>query len=123
MAIVLNSKTYNYRGFNPQSISTYFETSAGVPSGFSPLTSRVEGTDGSGKVKTRWKLKVPIVAAVDSGCSCTGSVLREAIVDIVVTLERTATAAERTDLQARIVALVQTPEFSGSVINLVQPSS
>lgn len=123
MAIVLNSKTYTFRGFNPLSLSTYFETSAGVPSGFSPLTARVEGTEGAGKVKTRWKLKVPVIAAEASSCACPGGTLRESIVDIVVTTDRTTTSAERTDLQARIVALVQTAEFSASVTSLVQPSS
>lgn len=123
MSIVLNTKTYTFRGFNPQSISSYADTSAGVPNGFSWLTNRVEGTDGTGKVKSRWKLKVPVVAADDNDCSCTGDLLREVVVDIVVTSDRGSTVTERTDVADRIEDLVATTEFRESIINLIQASA
>ena len=123
MSIVLNTKTYTFRGFNPQSISTYAETSAGVPNGFSWLTDKVEGADGTGKVKSRWKLKVPVVAATDTDCGCAGDLLREITVDVVVTSDRGSTVTERTDVADRIRDLVASPEFRASIINLIQASA
>lgn len=122
MAITLNAKVYSFSGFLANAISTYFERSAGVPSGFSALTSKVENSS-TGNTKVRWKLKMPVVATVDSECACVGSLLREYILDIVVSVPAGSLAAERTDLQARIEDLVTSPEFSGSVTNLVQPSA
>lgn len=123
MSIVLNTKTYTFRGFNPQSISTYMDTSSGVPNGFSPLTNRVEGADGTGKVKSRWKLKVPVVTADDSACGCTGDLLREIVVDIVVTSDRGSSVTERTDAADRISDLVASTEFRASIISLIQASA
>ena len=37
MAITLNSKTYNFIGFDRNGVSIYQETSAGVPTGYSYL--------------------------------------------------------------------------------------
>lgn len=125
MSITLNTKVYNYAGHTPQSLSMYTERSSGVATGFSPLTSRVEdGNIASGaKTKVRWKLKVPVIQAAESDCACPGEVLREAIVDLVVTFDPKATATERTDILDRLQDLVLTPEFIGSVTSLVQPSA
>lgn len=123
MSIVLNTKTYTFRGFNTQSISTFADTSAGVPNGFSWLTNKVEGADGTGKVKSRWKLKVPVVAATDTDCGCTGDLLREVVVDVVVTSDRGSTVTERTDVADRVRDLVASPEFRESIINLIQASA
>lgn len=123
MSIVLNSKTYNFAGFNPQSISMYVERSAGVPSGFSPLSARVEEGSGTSNTKVRWKLKIPVIASVDSECTCAGEVLREYITDIVVTVPPGSTSAERTDLLARITDLVGKAEFTASITSLVQPNA
>lgn len=124
MSIVLNSKTYNFGGYDPNSVSQYIERSAGVPSGFSLLTSRVQGAgQGATDQKVRWWLNIPIIATVDSECACVGQVLRTYKVRIEVEEPAGSLAAERTDLQARIVALVSTTEFSASITNLLQPSS
>lgn len=125
MSIVLNTKTYNYDGFTPQALSMYTERSSGVATGFSALTARVEsGNISSGaKTKVRWKLKVPVIQAEASECACPGEILREAIVDLVVTFDPKCTSAERTDILDRLQDLVLTPEFTGSVTSLVQPSS
>lgn len=124
MSIVLNSKTYNFRGFlAPNSISSYTETSAGVPAGFSPLTAKVEDGGAKSNTKVRWKLKLPVVQTADSDYYAAGTLLREHIVDIVVTYAPGAIAAERTDVLARITDLVGKTEFTASMTNLVQPSA
>lgn len=123
MSITLNSKVYSYDGMTNQAISQYSDRSGGVPSSFSPLTSKVEDGSASSNTKVRWKLKVPVVATVDSDCSCAGSLLREYITDIVVTVPPGSTATERTDLEARISDLVASAEFSASIISLIQPNA
>lgn len=125
MSITLNTKTYNYSGHTPQQLSVYTERSSGVATGFSNLTNRVEdGNNSSGaKTKVRWKLKVPVVQAAESECACPGDLLREAIVDLVITFDPRASATERTDMLDRLQDLVLTTEFIGSVTNLVQPSA
>lgn len=122
MSISLNSKTYNFSGFNQQSISQYIERSAGVPSGFSPLTVKVEDGGAGANTKVRWKLKIPVIAVADSECACIGALMREYIVDMVVTVPAGSLAAERTDLLTRIQDLVATPEYTGSITSLLQPS-
>ena len=123
MSITLNSKVYNFAGFDTQQLSNYVNRDSGVPTGFSRLTARVDDGQGSANTKVRWKLKVPVVASEDSECSCAGALLRDYIVDIVVTVPPGSTSAERTDLEVRITDLVASPEFSGSITNLVQPNA
>lgn len=123
MSITLNSKVYNFAGLLAQAISTYVERSAGVPSGFSPLTSKVEDGSSASNTKVRWKLKLPVVATSDSECACTGALLREYVVDLVVTVPPGSLAAERDDLLQRIQDLVLTAQFESSVSSLVQPNA
>lgn len=124
MSIVLNSKTYNFRGFlAPNSISNYTETSAGVPAGFSPLTAKVEDGGAKSNTKVRWKLKLPVVQTADSDYYAAGTLLRDHIVDLVVTFAPGVLAAERTDVLDRIQDLVLTSEFTASISSLVQPSA
>lgn len=124
MPIVLNSKTYNFSGFDPNSVSQYVERSAGVPSGFSLLTGRVAGSlNGDTTQKIRWWLNLPIIVSEDSECGCAGQLLRTYKVRIEVETPAGSTATERTDLEARITDLVASTEFSASIINLIQPSS
>jgi hypothetical protein len=124
MSIVLNSKTYNFRGFQaPNNFSNYLETSAGVPSGFSNLTAKVEDGGAKANTRVRWKLKVPVVQTEADACSCPGTVINDTTVDIVVTMSPTTTAAQRADVLARLQALVLKTEFTVSVTDLVQPSA
>lgn len=123
MSITLNSKVYNFAGFDTQQLSNYVNRDSGVPTGFSRLTSRVDDGQGSANTKVRWKLKVPVVASEDSECSCAGALLREYIVDIVATVPPGSTSAERTDLDARITDLVASAEFTASITNLIQPNA
>lgn len=125
MSIVLNSKTYNFAGFDQNGVSVYKETSSGVPGGFSYLTCRVStpATD-KADAKVMWRLTMPILAAADSSCSCEGSVLRTyRFDDGKVTIPSGSLAAERADFLARIQALVDTTQYAASINSLVQPTS
>lgn len=124
MSIVLNSKTYNFIGFDRNGTSVWQETSAGVPSGFSYLTCRVMSGQGTSDTKVRWRLTMPIVAAVDSSCSCTGAVLRtyrydEGRVDVPAS----SLSAERTDFAARLKDLHDSTAYGTSITTVTQPSA
>lgn len=121
MAIVLNTKTYNYDGFDPNGVVDYMERAGGVPSSFSLLAFGQNQTPQY--VKNSVKLTIPIVATEDSDCQCAGSVLR--VYRLRVELEEpvNGTLAERTDLLLRLQGLVLTAQFESFVKNLVKPAS
>jgi hypothetical protein len=123
MSITLNSKTYNGIGFNSNGQSVFNETSAGVPSGFSYLTDKVNAGTGKTDSTVKWNLSIPVIATVDSECACAGGVLRTYYVQVGVTIPAGSTAAERADLLKRIQDLVLTTQFAGSINNLVQATS
>lgn len=124
MAIVLNSKTYNFIGFDRNGVSVYKETSSGTPTGYSYLTCAVIEGANKQPIKVRWRLTMPVVATVDSSCGCVGSVLRTFYFDEGrVEIPRSSIQAERDDFQARITALTNTTEYKNSVKSLVQPSA
>lgn len=126
MSITLNSVMYNWAGFDPSGTSRWTATAAGVASAFSNLTARVtigsQASKDARPSRAKWRIQVPVIATEDSTCGCVGTVLRAAYADVVVDFAATATAAERTDMLARIRSLVLTPEFEGSITNLVQPA-
>lgn len=123
MSITLNSKVYDFAGFDAQSLSNYKYTAGGIPTGFGRLTAKVDDGGISANTKVRWKLKVPVVATEDSECACVGGVLREYIVDIVITVPPGSLSAERTDLEAQLGDLVASSQFATSITSLTQPSS
>jgi hypothetical protein len=125
MSITLNSKVYNFIGFDPNGVSIYRETSAGVASGFSTLTNKVTVPfDGKTDAVVRWRLTMPIVATVDSECSCAGTVLRTfRFEDGRITIPPGATAAERTDFQVRVTALTATAQYIASLNSYTQSTT
>lgn len=124
MAISLNSKTYNFVGFDRNGVSIYQETSAGVPTGFSYLTCRVSPATAKETAKVRWRLTMPVVAADDSSCSCTGAVLRTYTYDEGrIDIPGTGSSAERTDFGLRLKDLVATTQYQASITSLTQPSA
>lgn len=123
MSITLNTKVYNGVGFNQNGQSVFNETSAGVPSGFSFLTDKVNTGTGKSDSTVKWNLSIPVIATEDSECSCEGTVLRTYYVRIEVSVPASSTAAERLDLYERIVDLVAASQFSASVQSLVQAVS
>jgi len=120
--IVLNSKTYAGIGFNQNGQSVFKESSAGVPSGFSYLTEKVNAGTGTADSSIKWNLSIPVIATEDSDCSCAGSLLRTYYARVEVTIPAGSTAAERTDLLARVQNLVDTTQFADSVRDLTQTS-
>ena len=125
MSIVLNSKTYNFAGFDHNGVSVYKVTSSGVPGGFSMLTCKVS-TPATSKAdaKVMWRLTMPILATADSSCSCEGSVLRVYRYDDgKVTIPSGSLAAERADFLARVQSLTGTAQYAASFTSLTQPTS
>ena len=123
MSIVLDGLTYDNVGFNQNGQFVYSEKSAGVPSGFAYLTTKVNTGTGKSDSVVKWNLSRPIVATVDSDCACAGDVLRTYYVKMEITIPAGSTAAERVDLDDQIQALVATSQWIGSVESLTQPSS
>lgn len=124
MAISLNSKTYNFIGFDRNGVSIYQETSGGYPTSFSYLTCRVFPATAKEPAKVRWRLTMPVVAAEDSDCQCAGAVLRSYEYDEGrINIPGTGSSAERTDFAARITALAANAQYLASITNLVQPAS
>lgn len=113
--IVLNTKTYAGPQF-ANNVSNWTERSAGILSGFSKLRGSIS-TDS--KVRVKWDFDLPVIAAVDSSCSCAGDVLRMADINLTVRMDPSMTLAERTDLADRIKDLVATSQFRDSLISLV----
>lgn len=116
--IILNTKTYAGPVYM-NGLSTWTERSGTVAAAFSPLTGSFRFDT---KSRLNWKVAVPIVAAEDSSCSCTGAVLRVSDCSISIRMDPGATTAERTDFALRLKDLVASTEFQSSIINLQQPA-
>lgn len=124
MAITLNSKTYNFIGFDRNGVSIYQETSGGFPTSFSYLTCRVIPATGKQPAKSRWRLTMPVVAPADTGFTAAGTLLRTYEYDEGrVNIPADGTSAERTDFAARITALAAVAGYVSSITTLTQPSS
>lgn len=123
MPITLNTKTYDNVGFNQNGQFAYSEKSAGIPSGFSYLTSKVGTGTGKSDSTVKWNLSLPIVATSDSDCSCAGDVLRTSYIRLEITLPAGSQLAERQDLRLRLKDLVASAQFIAAIDNLVQPSA
>jgi len=123
MPITLNTKVYDNVGFNTNGQFVYSNKDAGVPSGFSYVTTKVNTGTGASDSTMKWNLSLPIVATTDSDCACAGDVKRTYYARIEVTAPAGSTLAERQDIRLRIRDLVASAQFIASVETLVQPSS
>lgn len=124
MAITLNSKTYNFIGFDRNGVSIYQETSAGFPTGFSYLTCRVFPSTGKAAAKVRWRLTMPVVAPADTGFTAAGTIQRTYEFDEGrINIPGDGTSAERTDFSARLTGLAANAQYLASITGLVQPAS
>lgn len=121
-SITLDTLTYAVVS-NNNGITTWRETSGGVPTSFSPLTARVQApTKEGGVYRTEWKLKVPVVAATDTACVCAGGVLRFTDITLTVLLPSNSTTAERTHISTCLQNLTaNAANFQPSIISLTQP--
>lgn len=116
--IVLNGLTYVGNGIS-NSVSHWYERSAGLVSGFRWLTARV--IYGAREVTTNWRLSIPVLAAEDSTRDIPGTVLYINRTEVSVRYDRRATAAERTATLQAIKDLVASAQFESSITSLVQP--
>ncbi|DAD52430.1 TPA_asm: coat protein [ssRNA phage SRR5466725_19] len=124
MAITLNSKTYNFIGFDRNGTSVYQETSGGFPTSFSYLTCRVFPSSAKGPAKVRWRLTMPVVAPADTGFTQAGTILRTFTYDEGrIDVPGDSASAERTDFSARITGLAANAQYLASITALTQPSS
>lgn len=116
--IVLNALNYVGEGI-VNGISWFREKSVGLVAGFRTLTARISYNPT--KTVVAWKLVKPVVATESTDCVCAGEILREAIIDITVRLDREATQAERDAIVEDIEDLVATTQFKGSITGFVMP--
>lgn len=119
--LTLNGKTYADSGHTSDGKTLWVERSAGVVSGFSPLTARVRTGTGQQKTRVNWVLKDPTVATAASECSCEGDVLTERYFNVEYVADAKTTAAQRLDDYLRLVDLIATTAFGSSVKDLIQP--
>ena len=124
MAISLNSKTYNFIGYDRNGTTVYQETSGGFPTSFSYLTCRLFPAADKKPAKVRWRLTMPVVAPADTGFTAAGTLQRSYTWDEGrADIPGDGTSAERTDFAARVLALTGTTQYIASLTSLVQPAS
>lgn len=122
MSISLNTVVYTFNGFLNR-ISTYLNTATGVPNGFRRLTCSIDEPSKDAKAyKVRWKLKLPAVIDGES-CACPDGMVQDNFVDIVVTVSKASSTAQRTDVALQVKDLAASPEFQASVTNLIAPAA
>lgn len=126
--MILNGKTYSFDG-NLNGMAVYTERSAGIPAGYSPLTTTntvgkgARGTNNASRSRSVWKLSLPVVATDDSACVCTGDILRQTDVNVDIRSDANSTTADLTELLARFRALVLTPQFEASFLQHLTPTA
>lgn len=123
MPITLDGLVFDNVGFNQNGQFVYSEKSAGTPSGFQYLTTKVNTGTGKADSVVKFNLSMPIVATVDSDCACAGDVLRTYYAKIELVIPSGSTAAERVNFDDEIQSLVLTTQWIAAVETLVQPSS
>lgn len=115
--VTLNTVVYVPAGTS-NGTSTWMNRSGGFGSSFSPITERFETSKDGSVTRQNYTLEIPIVAATDTACVCTGGLLRKSSVHISVWVPNDSTAAERLDLFNRIKDLVASTPFSDGVKDL-----
>lgn len=116
--IVLDTLQYVGSGIL-NGVSYFWERAGGVVNAFSKLHARIDLS--TTKTTVAWKLSIPVTIAADSACGCAGEVARTAIIDVVVRLDRGATAAERLSVYNRTKDLVASTQFAKSITSLEMP--
>lgn len=117
-SVTLNAVVYSPAG-SANGTAKWVNRSGGVLNSFSTLQQTFAEASGSKKLtRVNFRLDVPVVATADSTCACTGSLQRTASVQISVWMDPAYTAAERTDLAARIKDLAASGVFTAAVADL-----
>lgn len=116
--ITLNSIPYGTQDIT-SGVARWMDRSGGSPFSFGPLTFSVGNPGGQSPVqRVTWKLRIPIAVAEDSACGCTGTIDHESAFEVLGVIAKSSSLAERTDLLARLRALVLTDQFEKSFLNL-----
>lgn len=122
MSITLNSVVFTFNGFLSR-ISQFLNTAAGVPQGFRRLTCSIDEPGAAGKAyKVRWKLKLPETVDAAS-CLCPDGMVQDNFADVVVTVSRASTTAQRAAMAASLKDLAASVEFKNSIELLVSPAA
>jgi hypothetical protein len=115
--ITLNSVVYASGG-TKNGVTTWTNRSGGVGASFTNVHEEFVQPAKGKVVRMKFSLDVPVVATTDSVCGCAGTLLRTSTCQISVWVPQDSSAAERTDLLARITSLVGTAPFTNGVGNL-----
>lgn len=116
-ALTLNTLIYNPAGSSAGKAS-WVERSAGVGAGFSVLTEKFYPVSKAGVQRIEHNLNVPVVATVDSTCSCVGTLLLASFINTNIGIGPGASAAQRLDLYNRYKDYVATDAFKKSITDL-----
>lgn len=122
MSITLATLPFSFSGFIQGTIARFLNKDAGSPLGFRALTAKVDDPGKDGNYKVRWKLKLPTVVS-EASCGCPDGAVNELYADIVVTVPKNCTAAQRTAMATSLKDLAATTEFQSSVTSLMAPSA
>lgn len=118
VALTLNTLVYAPDGQN-NGIVRWMNRDGGTVGSFTLLWQKFVTSVGKDKrVRVTWHANIPIVAAADSACSCTGEVLRTSGFEIQMFADNTSSAAERLDAYNRLKDLVATDSFKLSFTEL-----
>ncbi len=119
--VVLNTKTYAFTS-DQGGIITWQEQSGGIPTGFSSLTLALRTPAKTGSpYRLDMRLSLPVVATVDSSCSCIGTVLRYEEARVLVEIPDSGTTAERTDFGLRMKDLLANAQVQAAFASLTRP--
>ena len=119
--IVLNTKTYAFSS-DQGGIITLLDQSGGIPNGFSELTISLTPPQKGGAVyRAKFGLGLPVVALVDSSCSCVGAIQRFERGSMTFDIPVNGTLAERTDFALRAKDLLANVQIQALLASLTRP--
>lgn len=114
--LTLNTKVYTPTSYTGGIAKWIHRPTSGIAAAYSSATQHVRAA-ASGTMHTQHKLTIPVVATADSACSCEGSVLRTAWVDIQTSTAATSTAAERLELYNQLTDFVASDAFKKAMVD------
>lgn len=119
--LVLNGKTYTFDS-DVSGVITWSDKTGGIPAGFSKVTASLRpSAKSTSPYRVDLRIDIPILAAEDSSCACTGEVLRWETGRISVEIPFTGTTAERTDAATRLKDLIADATVQAMLISLTRP--
>lgn len=112
--ITLNTVVYAPGGVDASGTAVWTNRTSGYGAGFARFKEKFTDATKGDVVRMVFSGDIPIVAAVDTDCSCAGGLLRTSTWQLSVWVPASSTAAERLDLYNRIKdSLVSAPVIAG----------